>query len=478
MKKQILILFLIALQMPAFAKITLPSIVGDNMVLQRNSEIAVWGWATAGSTISLNPSWSTTPVTITTDDSGEWRTMLTTPAECVGQQIEIVGDGSSITLRDILIGEVWICSGQSNMDMELIGFGGQMVEGATQTILEARNYPNIRLFVVPRNSCDTPQRDCIGGEWLHSTPDNVAKFSAVGYHFGRSLSVATDLPIGLIETAWGGSRIEAWIPKEVVDSLEDKINIKASYRSTEPNGVVGALYNGMIAPIAPYTARGFIWYQGEANREQADDYLTLMENMVRDWRQEWSGEAMPFYYVQLAPFLYGEQSTSTTLMSIVETQIEALKVIPHSGIASTTDIGHKHTIHPPKKREVGQRLAYLALRNDYGMENLPLPAPTFKSMKVSGNEALISMNNVDAKQNSYQVYEDGEIKELRGFEVAGADKVFYPAECTIEKRRFLRVSSSKVDEIVAVRYGYYNFSGANITTTAGQPLLPFRTDNW
>ena len=321
--------------------------------------------------------------------------------------------------------------------------------------------------------------DC-RSEWLVSTPQSVGSFSATGYFFGKYLSkgLGRKIPIGLITANWGGSSIETWMTEKAVDAIEG-INHELAKSGKYENTAVGRLFNGMIWPVRNYTAKGFIWYQGCQNRHNWFDYKKLMMAFVDFWRETWNDRNMPFYYTQLAPYTYeGDELRSLPLM--VEAQYQAQKEIPNSGIAATTDIGNGICIHPEKKVQVGQRLAFLALEQTYGIEGLPAHAPTYKSMEKDGNRLILSFNNVSYDVNSLSAYTGSEYALPAGFEIAGADRVWHKAETKFRwHENRIEVWSEEVSEPVAVRYAFKNVCReANVMTVLGQPLVPFRTDDW
>ena len=470
------------------AKVGVPSILGDNMVLQRNTEVNLWGNADAGKTVTVETSWNGKKYRTKSDDNGKWSLKVAT-GEAGGPYSIIISDGEKLVLENILLGEVWICGGQSNMEMPVCGFMYQPVENSSEHILYAASEtPNIRLFTVPRKESTVPLEDC-ESEWLLSLPENVSAFSAVGYFFGKALTKAMNgIPIGLVTANWGGSRIECWMTKEAINAIEG-INHEVAMGGKGATAAPELLYNGLIHPVRHFTAKGFIWYQGCSNRLNWYDYKKLMVALVELWRAEWGNEKMPFYYTQLAPYTYdGDDFRSLPL--VIEAQYQAMEEIPYSGIAATTDLGNRTCIHPSKKYEVGTRLAYLALANDYGYTGVPRPAPTYKDMEIikderRGNMAVLSFNNLSLKYewnepDSFKAYDDDGYCTPQGFEIAGADRIWHKAHASFrwwENR--IEVWSEDVPEPVAVRYAFRNFPGdANVMTTMGQPLVPFRTDNW
>ena len=463
------------------AEVRLPAVLGSNMVLQRNTEVNFWGEATPRSRVQIVTSWDGQKYEVRADEQGHWQTKLFT-GEAGGPYTIRVSDGDVRVLENVMLGEVWICGGQSNMEMPVCGFMYQPVEGSAEAVTEAMQYPGIRMFTVPKVSSDTPKEDC-EAEWQISSPASVSAFSAVGYFFGQTLSKVLNIPIGLITPNWGGSNIETWMTVEAIDATPG-INLEMAKSGQAENSAPQRLWNGMILPVCHFTARGFIWYQGESNRKNWFDYKALQVSLVKLWREAWGNDQMPFYMTQLAPYQY-EGNDLRSLPLIIEAQYQAAAEIPHSGIAATTDLGNPTCIHPQKKRDVGQRLAWLALANDYGIEGLPAPAPTYQSMEREENKLVLSFNHLSSKYdwnaaNSLMGYLPDGYVTPEGFEIAGADRVFHPAKANYKWwENKIEVSSDQVPEPVAVRYAFRNYCPeANVMTTMGQPLVPFRTDDW
>lgn len=453
------------------------------MVLQRNNDVNIWGKATPGAQVTIQPSWDDKTYSVKADKKGNWVSKVKT-VDAGGPYTLTISDGEPLILDNILLGEVWVSGGQSNMEMRVQGFTNQPIYGALEAILNAPKNPQMRFFTVDRAISDSPAEDC-GGEWLEASPESVANFSACAYFFGKQLNDILDIPIGLITSNWSGSSIEPWIEESIYESLEgiDK-NASINRSKKEPQQAPGVLYNGMINPIKDFTAKGFIWYQGESNRGYPDDYVVLLSTMINSWREKWGDKDMPFYMVQLAPFPYGKRD-GASLPLMIEAQYNVASQLPKVGIAATTDIGSPVCIHPPYKKEVGQRLAILALQNDYGVKGLPLPSPTYKSMKIDGNKVTLDFNNVMChpdrwNANAFQVYFDDKYQRPVGFEIAGEDQVFYPATGIFtDNSTTIELSSDSVPQPVAVRYYFHNYMpDANVKTGLGQPLAPFRTDNW
>lgn len=471
------------------AKVTLPSLVGDNMVLQRNSSVNVWGQARAGAVVNVTTSWNKERYKTKADSNGDWSVKIRT-TEAGGPYTMTVSDGEPVTINGVMLGEVWFCCGQSNMEMPLCGFMMQPVENYTEHLMNVPSEARLlRLFQVPRVPADEPQDTC-GGEWLMPTMRNASLFSACGYFFGRALSkVLTGVPVGLISSNWGGTRIECWMSDEAIRStpeINHEFALSGKGVTSEPH----KLFNSMIWPLRRYTAKGWIWYQGESNRLNWFDYRNLLVSMVGLWRKAWEDEDMPFYFAQLAPYTY-EGDNLRSLPLVIEAQYQAMALIPHSGIAATTDIGNRTCIHPQKKCEVGTRLAWLALRKDYGIDGVPRPAPTYKSMEKVYNEywkcnqLVLSFNNLSGQNefnesDSILGYAPDGYYTPGGFEIAGEDRVWHKARANYKWwQNKVEVWSDEVPKPVAVRYAFRNFpADANMMTTSGQPFAPFRTDDW
>ena len=481
MKKILFLLTaLAALPFAVQAKVTLPSILGSNMVLQRNTEVNLWGTAEPDKKVTITASWTKDKFSVKADENGKWATKIPT-VDAGGPYTLTFDDGEKTELTNILLGEVWVCSGQSNMEMPVGGYMYQPVDGAMEHIKEAYKYSDIRMFTVPRCTSETLVEDC-DTMWRESSPMTVRTFSAAAYFFGKELQKMLKVPVGLITANWGGTRIEAWMSKECLNSVQGRnIDYDKKYRGPNSNNV---LYNGMIHPISKFTAKGFIWYQGCANRYNWFDYAKLQKAMIESWRKDWGNDKMPFYFVQIAPYCYeGHKLRGTPLF--VDQQWKIADEVENCDIVCTTDIGDYSLIHPAAKDKVGQRLANLALTNDYGIEGLSVRYPRFKSFEKNGNKLVLSFSNMTRAYN-FDVADPTQQdcfnarERAKGFEVAGADKKFYPAQANhMWCKNTIEVWSDSVPEPVAVRYAYQNYSfEANVKTLLGLPLPSFRSDDW
>tara|TARA_R110001592_G_scaffold123108_5_gene330655 strand:+ start:15664 stop:17070 length:1407 start_codon:yes stop_codon:yes gene_type:complete len=439
------------------AQTKLPSILSDNMLLQQATDVKIWGWDTPEQSVTVNPSW-TESVKTTTNKDGKWQVFVATPEAGKTGELEISGSTKQ-TINNILFGEVWLCSGQSNMERQL-GFRNNQkpIVNFYEESLKA-NHPNIRMFFVQKKKSTTPLDDCVG-EWVECTPDTVLKFSAVGYFYGAQLSEKLKMPVGLIQSAWGGTKVEPWTPIEGVD--------KAILENGGQNKFSN-LYNGMISPLINFKIKGAIWYQGESNVGNWKEYKTLFPNMISSWRAQWNIGDFPFYFVQIAPFNYPDKFA---VPQIVEAQLEALK-LPNTGVAGTQDIGAIYDIHPPEKKEVGRRLSLVALHKTYGKSDVVYAGPFLKSYKTEGQNLIIQFETPGSKLHSV----GGNMGRIPSFYIAGENKTFYKAQVKQESNTII-LSSPQVENPVAARYVWANNANGTLYNKQGLPALPFRTDNW
>jgi sialate O-acetylesterase len=450
-----------------FAEVKLPAIFGDNMVLQQQTDAAFWGKATANANVSVKTSWNGKSYSVRADKDGNWKLKVTTPA-AGGPYTVTVSDGKAITLKNVMIGEVWVCSGQSNMEMPMKGYRNQPILGSNEVIATSLNQ-NIRLITVPRYASLTPV-DTFKGNWKTSEPENVSEFSATAYYFGKMLQKALNVPVGLICTSWGGTRIEPWISETGFQKFDW---VKLPDKTQKPTGTLSpqtptVLYNGMIKPIAGYGIRGAIWYQGESNRNEPVQYEKLLPGLVENWRSIWGAGEFPFYYVQIAPYYYGPTGLNSAYLR--EAQLKASTAIPNIGMASVMDCGEENSIHPANKEAAGNRLAFQALIKTYGKRGFACDGPVLKEMKIEGNQIKLTFDNAP---NGIMAIG----KELHCFEVAGANKRFYPATAYVTNAGVTLISPS-VAEPVAVRYAFKDFIIGDLFNTEGLPASSFRTDTW
>lgn len=498
---------------PVTADVVLPHILSDHMVVQQGGPIQIWGWAEPAEVITV--SIGDVQRNARANQDGEWLVAL--PEMKAGGPHEITIKGkNTITLKDVLVGEVWLCSGQSNMEMGLHAVQDGEAECA------AADHPQIRLFEVPQRASGQPRPD-VDTTWQVCTPETVRigpfdGFSAVAYFFGREIQKELNAPVGLIDSSWGGTRIEPWMPPEAfaltkelepftkqieqadadyrkaIGSVLDPMQewIEATRRALDEGTEIplrpaipvhqleGAdrttgLYNGMIHPLVPYAIRGVLWYQGESNVVPYDEqYALKMEAMVRSWREAWREGDFPFYYVQIAPFdlrNHGHQIAPTVQADLREQQAEAMALIPKSGMVVISDISNLRDIHPANKQDVGKRLALWALAKTYGKEGIVYSGPIYRGMKIEGANVRVEFDYVGGGLAS----RDG--KPLTWFELAGEDKIWHEATAEIDGNAVV-VSSPAVPKPVAVRFGWSMLAEPNLMNKEGLPAAQFRSQKW
>jgi sialate O-acetylesterase len=487
-----------------FADVKLPTIIGDNMVLQRGKKVPIWGWATPGEEVMVGVSWTSMKWAVTANEDGKWMFKLI-PPKTIGPHEMTISGKNEIKLKNIMVGEVWVCSGQSNMQWTVQNSANSKEE------IAAANYPKIRLFYVTRKIAHEPQSDC-EGSWTECSPETIPGFSAVAYFFGRKLHKELNVPIGLIHTSWGGTPSEAWTRRGVLEAesearpiLEryDKVvanypQIKQEYlqkvkewekaaekaraegkrvprRPRTPYGpenphAPAGLYNAMIAPLIPYGISGAIWYQGESNAGRAYQYRKIFPAMIKNWRKDWGQGDFSFLFVQLANFMETKPEPGDSAWAeLREAQLMTLD-LPNTGMAVIIDIGEAKDIHPKNKQDVGKRLALWALAKNY-RKNIVYSGPLFKNMNIDGNKAVLSFDHVGSGLMA------GSGGKLKGFAIAGSDRKFVWADAKIEGDKVV-VSSNKVSVPVAVRYAWADNPVCNLYNKEGLPASPFRTDSW
>ena len=487
---------LLGLHAAAHAAVKPNGLIGDGMVLQQGIKAPVWGTADDGEEITVT--FEDQKHTTTAKD-GKWSVDLD-PLKAGGPHELTIAGKNTIHVKNVLVGEVWICSGQSNMEMPLVGTAD------AQKAIAASENPKIRLFVVPHTAAGTSQAN-VAGEWKECGPKTVGGFSAVAYYFGRDLNKALDVPVGLIETNWGGTVCEAWTSREALDAvpdlkyladksdkgikgaLDDYLKVLDKYReqvakardegkeppappappalAKNPNAFPSSLYNGMIAPLIPYAIKGAIWYQGESNAGRAAEYRTLFPTMIKDWRERWHEGDFPFLFVQLAPWNAGNPE-GLPWAELREAQLLTSQKVPNTAEAVITDVGDLQDIHPKQKEPVGARLALAAEALAYG-KKVEYSGPVYEGLKVEGNKAILSFTHTGGGL----VAKGG---PLQGFTIAGDDHKFVKAEAEIRDDH-IEVSSKEVGKPVAVRFGWANFPVVNLFNKDGLPATPFRTDD-
>ena len=467
MKKLTFILTALLAATTAGAKVTLPKMFSDGMVMQRETNANLWGTAKGSATVSITTSWDGKTYSVKAGKDGKWKTSVPTP-KAGGPYRITLSDGEETVLDNILIGELWLCSGQSNMEMPMKGFKNQPVENAVEDILHSAD-SQLRLFTVKRNSRFAPV-DTVSGHWSEAAPASVREFSATAYHFGRELRRMLGVPVGLIVTSWGGSACEAWMKADWLKAFPDAKIPATEADVKSKNRTPTVLYNGMLHPLIGVTMRGVIWYQGEDNVPRYKTYADMLTTMVRGWRAEWGQGDFPFYYCQIAPYDYSLIDWTTNSALLREQQSKAALMIPNAGMAVLMDAGLEYGIHPRKKHLAGLRLALLALKNTYGVEGLTAESPYYKEVKFQGDTAVVTFERA-----GMWVYGSNGLKSDL-FEVAGEDRVFHPAKAWIERSK-VYVKSDAVKRPVAVRYAFKNWAMGDLYCD-GLPLSSFRTDNW
>ena len=450
------------------AKVTLPQFFDHNMVLQQQTECNLWGWTDAGKDgVVVVTSWNDEEHLAEVDKNGRFELKVKTP-EAGGPYYIAFSDGEEfLMLNNILIGEVWICSGQSNMEMQMKGFKQQPVEGTTEELLRCQD-ASLRLFTVKRHASLTPERD-VTGQWNEANSASVRDFSATAYYFGRALRQTLGVPVGLIVTSWGGSACEAWMAPEWLKAFP-KVNQHVTEDDMKKlqQRCPTALYYGQLRPLVGYTMRGAIWYQGEDNVPRFDYYAPLLKTMVEGWRADWKQGEFPFYYCQIAPYDYSLIDWKGS-QYLREQQLKAEATIPNARMAVLMDAGLEYGIHPRKKRQAGERLAILALSNTYGVKGLPDFA-TYSSVEFHGDTAVVAFD----RSKEWVYFEHG--PKSSNFEIAGEDRVFHPAEAWISRNR-VYVRSEQVKKPVAVRYAFRDWVEGDLMHD-GLPVSSFRTDSW
>ena len=487
------LMFFLLLGLPAMAQVKLPAIISDNMVLQQQSTVTLWGWAKPGEAVKVEGSWAKGSQRTKADAAGKWAVRMKT-GKAGGPYTLRFND---VEVKNVLLGEVWLASGQSNMEFVVVRQNNNYtgVLNYEQEIAGA-NYPNIRMIDVGNKVANEPQED-FSGKWKVCSPQTVDTFSAVAYYFAKEILRETGYPVGIINSTWGGTPAESWTKQEVLENDKDFKVIMDRFRKqlTEypeaiakhklvmerwradtsskkggaprepmgPNNSKGPykLYNGMIAPIVNYTLKGVIWYQGESNSDRAYQYRRLFPAMIDSWRKDWKNENLPFYFVQISP--HRSQSPE-----IRDAQLYTYRTVKHTGMVVTTDNGDSLDIHPRNKKLVGERLSRWALRNEYG-KKVVVSGPLYTSSKIEGNKVRISFDHADGLQAK-----DGPLQE---FMIAGSDQQFVPAEAKIEGNTIL-VWKEGLQQPAAVRFAWRNFPHPNLFNKEGLPASPFKTDNW
>ena len=459
--------------------LVLANIFSDHAVIQRGDWVPVWGWGDPGAKVSVTGSWNGVTMNTTVQPDGSWRVSL--PARyCEGMDLTLTVQSGRETLvrKDIALGEVWLCSGQSNMEMPLSGFGFQEVEGATEAIMAApATASRIRVFDIKTPKCTEPIKD-VEASWQYSSSEVAARTSAVAYFFAKRLTVALGVPVGIIVNAWGGSRIEPWMTKEVINGagltqqeLDDLYAVEEQPdRWPETPELI---WNGRVKPIVGYAAKGIIWYQGCSNMGQPHCYDKLQKAMVEFWRKEWNRD-LPFIFTLLAPHDHGD-ADGRWRPFFVENQLHTEEILSNSWAVCTETLGNKVTVHPSQKKEVADMMVQRALQNVYGVNpGVSLELPRLKDV-VYEEDGTVKVTLTQVWSNLMSI----SARDITGFELAGEDRQFHLAKAEVDwDGQTIIVNCPEVAHPVAVRYSWRNWMGANLQKSNGIPVPPFRTDNW
>ncbi|MDX1951762.1 MAG: sialate O-acetylesterase [Verrucomicrobiota bacterium] len=496
---RLLCALILSVTFPLYADVRLHQLFTDHMVLQQGKPVPVWGWADEGEQVVV--SFNGKKVSTQAKD-GKWKVLLPKQKASNKPATLMVQGKNRLEVKDVLVGEVWVCSGQSNMEW------GMTSSYQPENAIKSATNNLIRLFTVPKLKATEPVYE-VSSKWVECSPETIKQFSAVGYYFGRDLQQALNVPVGLIHTSWGGSPAEVWMSPEFLQNNEEyRTDILAAVPEQQQNyiktvkqweaekaalekegkqmtrgrpwanWVPSELYLGMIKPLIPYAIAGAIWYQGESNAGRADQYRRLFPDMIRNWRQDWGQGDFPFLFVQLAPWDKNRKRSMEQIVGEIgdsdwaelrEAQTLTLSALPNTGMAVITDVGDKDDIHPAKKEPVGSRLALAARKIAYG-QKVVSSGPLFKKMKIEDSTAIIHFDQVGGGLVA-------EGSRLTGFTIAGEDKKFVPAEARIEGNKVI-VSSPKIEKPIAVRYGWADYPVTNLKNKEGLPASPFRTDDF
>ncbi len=456
----------------------LPEQLRDHAVLQQKTDALLWGWAAPGAKVTAEPSWNGKKTTATAGTDGRWEMRIATPdASYTPYTITFTEGKEKKVISDILVGEVWIAAGQSNMEMPMRGFPSQPVEGAAEDIARSGKLRDrVRMAYLERGDDWEPQAR-VKGEWKVSSPENTPEFSAQGFYFARELNDILDVPVGIICTSYGGTQVQGWLPRDIVERLGFDYEAMKQEKDRLPAYWYSTKYNHQVAPIAGYTAKGFIWNQGESNCDNPSNYETLLSEMVARWRADWGDKdnSMAFYQTENPGFGWFNP-TGLQAALIREQQNKAAESIPNSGITCTADLVYPYevdVIHGTMKRQIGERMAWQAAERQYGVKGMPWRCPTFEKI-VKGEDGS---TRVRFRDTAFGLIPN--CGNVEGFEVAGEDGVYHTAEAKVDwNAPEVILSCSEVPEIKNVRYGFANFLLGNLRNSWNQPAVPFRTDNF
>ena len=450
----------------------------DHAVLQRETTVPVWGWGQPGAKVEVTGSWNGAKAVAQVADDGSWSVILQTAQAGGPYTLSVKSGKESLTVNDIALGEVWLCSGQSNMEMPLRGFGFQEVEGATEAIMAApATASSVRVFDIKTPKCTEPIKD-VEASWKYSSSDVAAETSAVAYFFAKRLTVALGVPVGIIVNAWGGSRIEPWMTREVIDGAglteQELTDLYAVQEQPDRWPETPELiWNGRVAPIVGYAAKGILWYQGCSNMGQPHCYDKLQKAMVEMWRRKW-GRELPFIFTLLAPYEHGD-ANGRWRPFFVENQLHTEKILSNSWAICTETLGNKTTVHPSQKKEVSDMMVQRALQNVYGVNpGISLELPRLKTVNYEA-DGTVKVTLTDVWSNLMSI----SARDIVGFELAGEDRQFHLAEAQVDwDGQTIVVKCADVPHPVAVRYAFRNWMGANLAKSNGIPVPPFRSDDW
>ena len=451
------------------AKVVLPDILSDNMVIQQNSSIKLWGTAKAKTSVKIKVSWSTVPYTCRSEKNGQWQISIRTNSASFQKHAITISDGKLITIQNVLIGEVWLCSGQSNMEMSFNGYKDQPIADANYYISNAKKESGIRMLNVVKSS--SINSNSVGkGKWLESSPQNLPSFSATAYFFALRLQEQLKVPIGIINSSYGGSCIEGWLSPGNLERYTDfdaKQKIPDSMSWQRPN----VMYQNMIKPFRNYVINGFVWYQGESNVERYATYAQKLQELVYLWRYTFDNADLPFYVVEIAPFLYGDLVQAAKLR---EAQFQGVNLMDNTAYVCTNDLvleSEATNIHPSQKKPIGVRLANLVLHDSYHFDTIHAYSPAFDQFCITNDSIVLHFKN---SEQGFQFQQ-----EFVGFEVADSTKSFISASASVgidKNTLVIKMGNGYVP--LAVRYCFKNFQLGNVKSTYGLPLVPFRTDDW
>ncbi len=460
---------------PCVADVRLPKLLGSGMVLQRDTNVTVWGWADPGEAISVSGSWSGQLQETTAGSDGSWSVQVPT-GSAGGPHTLVISGNNTISLSDILFGEVWVGSGQSNMEMPLMAVSGAYtgIQNADEEIDNA-HYPGIRLFQAGNFSSREPLEDVESGiemygipvavcQWQACSPQTIPTFASAAYFFARTLHQELDVPVGIIDAAWGGTPAEAWTPAEGLEELGYKAELKqaAELPQNPEQKIPTRLYNGMIHPLRHFEIKGVVWYQGEGNASRADRYHQLFSRMISHWRRAFNSD-FSFYYVQISPFTY----KGINAAYLREAQLDTMS-LPRTGMAVTMDIGNLTDIHPKNKQEVGRRLALWALAQDYGQQ-VTYSGPVYETAVRDGATMRVQFVHTGGGLAT------NDDQPPSHFELAGEDQVFHAATASIDGDEVI-VSSPEVLDPTAVRFAFTSDAQPNLINVEGLPASSFRSD--